>query len=91
MKLEDMAREWVAEHGTDPSRHQTSSLADLLARVRDEALEEAAEAEEAECARRDTNDGVTYCINCGAPQGNPWPHDDGCVVARLRAMKGGGK
>lgn len=47
-----------------------------------------AETLEADYATRDTNDGSTYCNNCGAPQpkrrGAKWQHDPLCTVAFLR-------
>lgn len=56
----------------------------IRAEARREALLEAAEEFEASFATRDTNDGSTYCSECGAPQGVPWTHDS-CPVAVLRA------
>jgi len=47
-------------------------------------LRAAADELEADYVTRDTNDGSTYCRDCGAPQAAPWEHD-GCAVALLRA------
>ena len=60
------------------------SLAQVHTAVRDELLA-VAEEFEADFATRDTNDGSTYCIQCGAPQPKrgKWKHD-GCPVALLR-------
>jgi hypothetical protein len=61
------------------------SLAQVHAAVRDE-LRILAEEIEAGWATRDTNDGSTYCSQCGAPQPKrgKWKHDPCCEVEIIR-------
>lgn len=62
----------------------TYSLAQVRAAIRDE-FRILAEELEAEYATRDTNDGSTYCSNCGGPRrGRTWRHDPECTVAEIR-------
>lgn len=74
---------WVRAVDMRPYRVSCSSLTTEAA-IRASALEEVAEELEAHNARHDTNYGVTYCTECGAPQAVPWEHD-GCAVALVRA------
>lgn len=57
-----------------------------------EVLAGLAEEIEADFATRDTNDGSTYCSQCGAPQPRApkrrWRHDPMCVVETVRGRIG---
>lgn len=64
---------------------ESYSLAQVRAAIRNE-LRIVAEELEAGFATRDTNDGSTYCSQCGAPQPKrgAWKHDPMCTVVTVR-------
>ena len=68
-----------------PVRGAKFSHAQVLAYARN-AMRILAEEIEAGFATRDTNDGSTYCSQCGAPQPRrgAWKHDPMCTVMTIR-------